>query len=155
MLSKLNAKRGQVSTEYLVIIGVVLVIALVVVFLLTRSTNLAGGAVDSQSKNYWSSQAPFSVSNYRASDTSLDLVMKNNDADQLTLTGVSGTGITAWSGSTLFEANQERTLTVTLTATCGTAGTRFQYANVTMTYTKGSLASITQVGTVPLSGTCS
>ncbi len=86
MLSKIKSasKRGQVSTEYLVIIGVVLVIALVVVFMLTRSTSLAGGAVDSQSKNFWNSQAPFSITNWRASGTTLDLVMKNNDAEQLT-----------------------------------------------------------------------
>ena len=157
MLNRIKSavKRGQVSTEYLVIIGVVLVIALVVVFLLTRSTNLAGGAVDSQSKNFWGSQTPFSINNWRASGTTLDLVIKNNDAEQLSLTGVTGTGVTAWSGSMLFAPNQDGALAVTLAATCGPVGTRYQYSNVTLVYTKGSITSITQVGTVPISGTCS
>ena len=152
----MNNKRGQVSTEYLVIIGVVLVIALIVVFLLTRTTGLSGGTVETQSKNYWASAAPFSVSTYKASGTALDLSMKNTDVEQLTLTGVSGTGITTNSNlSTVFASSQERTVTVTLSSDCGTVGTRFQFANITFTYDKGAVTGLRQVGSIPLAGSCS
>lgn len=152
-------KRGQVSTEYLVIIGVVLVIALVVVFLLTRTAGQAGGVTDTQSKNYWASASPFSITSYRASGTALDLVMKNNDVDQLTLTQVSGSGITTVAPGTVFANGQERTTALVLTATCGTTGTRYQYANVTFVYTKSTASGstqtgLTQVGQLPLTGAC-
>ena len=45
-------KKGQVSTEYLVILAVVLVIALVVVYLVSQGTGLGGGITESQSQSY-------------------------------------------------------------------------------------------------------
>jgi uncharacterized protein (UPF0333 family) len=151
----MEKRKGQVSTEYLIIIGVVLVIALVVVFLLTRTTGTAGGTIETQSKSYWASAAPFSMDAYKASGSTLDLQLKNNDVEQLTLTAIDGTGISSASLNTTFANGETKAVNVTLSNACGAAGTRFQLANVTLTYSKGTLAGLKEVGAIPLVGTCS
>lgn len=147
--------RGQVSTEYLVILAVVLVIALVVVYLVSQSTGLAGGTLESQSQAYWKAVQPLAVNNFVASSTTLTLEVQNNAQDTITLTKLSGTGLTDYTTSTTFAPGQTKTIAVTLTATCGTAGTRYSYSGTTFTYSVGAITGKTYVGQKPLSGTCS
>src|SRR3989338_1323557 len=118
--------KAQVSTEYLVILAVVLVIALVVVYLVSQGTSLGGGIVDSQSQAYWKGVGPLAINNFRASGTGLQLEIQNNAQE-----------------------------TVTLAATCGAAGTRYSYGNVTFTFNQGQVNGKTFVGQRPVSGTCS
>ena len=80
--------KGQVSTEYLVILAVVLVIALVVVYLVGGFSGLGAGSIETQSKNYWGSTAPFAIKAFKASGTALDLEVQNNDLDRLTITDI-------------------------------------------------------------------
>lgn len=53
--------KAQGSTEYLIIIAVVLVIALIVIALLGGFTGFGSEATMSQSQNYWQGATPFSV----------------------------------------------------------------------------------------------
>ena len=148
-------KKGQVSTEYLIILAVVLVIAFVVVLLVSSSTGQAQTATESQSKAYWAAASPFAVTGAKASATTLQLSVKNQDLQKLTLTSVSGSGVTTGAFSTDFASGQEQVISVTLAATCGSAGTAYEYSNVTLGYTKGSLTGLVQVGARPLVGKCS
>ena len=148
-------KKGQVSTEYLVILAVVLVIALVVVFLVSQGTGVGTSTLDSQAQAYWRGVQPISVLDYSASGTTLTLAMQNNAQDPVTITQISGAGLTTYSTSTTFAPGQTRTIAVTLPVNCGATGTRYTYTNVTFTYDVGQIVGKTFAGQRALSGACS
>jgi hypothetical protein len=148
--------KGQVSTEYLVILAVVLVVALVVVFLVGGFAGLGAASLETQSKDYWAGTAPYSIKTFKASGTTLDLEMTNNDIEQLVLTDVTIDGTSVWSGNgTVFDSGETQTVSATLPATCGAVGDPFQYPNVRITYNKGGVTGLIQVGAKPLVGKCS
>ncbi|MEK6982270.1 MAG: hypothetical protein AABX38_05040 [Candidatus Micrarchaeota archaeon] len=149
-------KKAQLSTEYLIVLAVVLVLVLVVVGIMSGFPSLGTQAKESQSVSYWSSASPLSIKTYKASATTLDLVLVNRLSEKVTLTGVSlGTGASVFGTSTDFGPGEEKQIAATLASTCGVVGTQFDYANVTITYTKGTVSGLKEVGTVSLVGKCS
>jgi len=97
-----SENRGQGATEYLVLLAVVLIIALVSISLLGFFPGMASDAQISQSKIYWSGEAApmrimdaaivqISCSDARV-PTGYRLVLQNAGADSLTFTGVSSGG---------------------------------------------------------------
>ncbi|MCX6769965.1 MAG: hypothetical protein NT051_04780 [Candidatus Micrarchaeota archaeon] len=83
---KFNGK-GQGATEYLVLLAVVLIIALVSIALLGFFPGIASDAKITQSKSYWSSQNPFAivesaVTGVATSGTATNgsIILRNNDA---------------------------------------------------------------------------
>lgn len=147
-------QKGQVSTEYLVILAVVLVVALVVVYLIGGFSGLGAGALETQSKNYWAGASPFSVKTVKASGTAMQIEMANNDLEKLTLTDISVDGTSAFSTSTEFNSGESKTLSATVAA-CGATGAPFTYGNVTITYTKGTITGLKEVGQKAFVGKCS
>ncbi len=147
-------RKGQVSTEYLVILAVVLVIALVVVYLVSSQSGGAATALETTSKNYWKGTSPLAVTEYAASGTSLTLTVKNMDPQKLTVTSITGNGFTAYSTNTTFNVGQEQQIVLTLSTSCGGTGTSFDYGNVTVKYTKGISTNLVQTGAQPLVGRC-
>lgn len=147
--------KGQVSTEYLVILAVVLVIALVVVYLVGGFSGLGAGSLETQSKNYWGSTSPFAITGFKASSTDLDLEMSNNDLDELTITDITVDGSSIYSNATSFTSGETKVVSGSMPTSCGTAGTPFTYDNVVITYNKGSITGLKQAGTKPLVGKCS
>ena len=153
---KQNIKsRGQVSTEYLVILAVVLVIALVVVYLVGGFSGLGASSLETTSKNYWAGASPFSITQAKLAGTAIQLNIQNNDLQQLTVTDISVGGTSVFSTSTTFASGQSQVLTGTLGATCGAVGAPYQYSNITITYTKGTLTGLKEVGQKDLVGKCS
>jgi len=148
-------KKGQVSTEYLVILAVVLVVALVVVYLVGGFSGLGAGSLETQSKNYWGSTSPFAIKSFKVSGSTMDLEVANNDLDKLTITDISVEGTSIFSTSTSFTSGEVKVLSGTVGTACGAAGTPFTYNNVIITYTKGSITAMKQTGTKPLVGKCS
>ncbi|MCI0503683.1 class III signal peptide-containing protein [Candidatus Micrarchaeota archaeon] len=148
-------KKGQVSTEYLVILAVVLVIALVVVYLVGGFSGLGAGSLETQSKNYWGSTSPFAIKAYKVSGSTMELEVANNDLDRLTITDISVDGTSIYSTNTTFTSGESKVLTGTVGTACGAAGTPYTYNNVVVTYDKGALTDVMQTGTKPLVGKCS
>jgi uncharacterized protein (UPF0333 family) len=148
-------KKGQVSTEYLVILAVVLVVALIVVYLVGGFSGLGAGSLETQSKNYWGSTSPVAIKNFKASGTDIDFELANNDLDQITITDISIGGVSVFSTSTSFNSGEVKAVAGTLAVACGAAGTPFTYDDVTITYDKGTLTDLVQTGTKPLVGKCS
>jgi hypothetical protein len=148
-------KKGQVSTEYLVILAVVLVVALIVVYLVGGFSGLGAGSLETQSKNYWGSMSPIGITNFMVSGTTMSLELTNNDLNQVTITGISVEGTSVYSTNTTFNSGEIKAITATLGTTCGTAGTPFTYDNVVITYNKGTLSGLKETGTKALVGKCS
>lgn len=148
--------KGQVSTEYLVILAVVLVVALVVVYLVGGFSGLGAGSLETQSKSYWGSTSPFAITTFRASTDTLDLQMANNDLQLLTLTEISIDGNVVYTGNNTFTSGESKVVTTDVAfLPCGAAGVPFTYDNVVITYTKGGIAGIRQSGNKPIVGKCS
>ncbi|MCX8163693.1 MAG: hypothetical protein N3D10_04050 [Candidatus Micrarchaeota archaeon] len=157
-------KKGQGATEYLVLLAVVLIVAMVAIALLGFFPGMASDAKITQSDTYWRGQAtPFSVQQHarNSANQNLVLVLQNNEAEQKQLTNISisGSGVNVTYNVTsnterYFSAGEKKTITINLGANC-TAGTTYEYM-LTFTYTNPD-GTITkrQYGEKPLVGKCS
>jgi len=90
--------RGQGATEYLVLLAVVLIIALVSIALLGFFPGLATDAKITQSASYWKGEArPFAILENSISTTAGTLILQNVDASgtytvtNVTLSNTAGT----------------------------------------------------------------
>lgn len=149
-----STRKGQGATEYLVILAVVLIVALVVIALLGFFPGVGGAARESQSASYWSGAQPFSITSFKISGTDVALVMQNRLSEKLTLTAIAfDGGALSNVTNTTFKGGEERTVAATLADTCGAAGDGFEY-EVTFTYNQGNIADKAQYGDKPLVGKC-
>jgi len=148
-------KKGQVSTEYLVILAIVLVIALVVVFLIGGFAGMGAGTMETQSMQAWGTAAPFSITILKQSGTTLEMELRNNDVNTLAITGISMDGASVFSTNTTFTSGEKKTVTATVAKACGAAGTSFTHSNVMIIYDQGGIIGKTEVGARPLMGKCS
>jgi hypothetical protein len=88
--------RGQGATEYLVLLAVVLIVALVSVALLGFFPGMASDSQVTQSKAYWSSASPIAIietaAAYRAANAEIQthLRFRNTGAYPIRITGIVG-----------------------------------------------------------------
>ena len=163
-------RKGQGATEYLVILGAVLLVALVIVSLLGWFPALGGSTREQQSKSYWTGATPFSITSFKLNGTSIVLSVASRVSDRLNLTSVdfadslsNTVNVYSVSTGTLFNAGQEQTISNITTWNTGgnqcangaATGAVFDYATVTFTYTQNGVAGVKQVGARPLTGRCS
>ena len=140
--------KGQGATEYLVLLAVVLIVALVSVALLGFFPGMAADARIAQSSSYWRGQArPFAIlDNACTAAGSCTVVLQNMEAlGPYTITnlqianGSNGT-------STSFSGGETKTMIVPNSVT-GTSGAAYDL-NVTITYTTpNGIANAKEYGT--------
>ncbi len=147
--------KGQVSTEFLVIMAIGLVIALVLVYLLGGFAGMGAGTMQTQSMQAWGTAAPLAVTGWSQSGTTLQLQVQNNALNQVILTKISMDGSVVSSTGTAFTSGQAQAINVTMPIACGATGTTFSHMNVTFTYTENSITNQTERGPQPLVGDCS
>jgi len=168
-------RRGQGTIEYLVIIAIVVVIALVVVGLLLQAMNPAGGVTESTAKNTWRSSTPFAITDWAwpsGTDKNITLVLRNNTYESVNFVSVDmNVNKTATSG---FDANgsavnnvaagQTFTVTVQTSSTQGVlgacvAGQRFSIPKeqIRIRYSTASISGVTRIqnALADITGTCS
>jgi len=144
--------RGQGATEYLVLLAVVLIVALVSVALLGFFPGMAADARITQSQSYWRGQArPFAI---------LDNSVTAAGAGTFVIQSMEANGpytiVDIWmSNSTnatdvAFGAGETKTIGIG-SLTVGTAGTIYDF-NVTIQYTTPNGVTSKQYGTKNLIG---
>lgn len=147
-------KKGQGTTEYLIILAVIIVVALVVAGIMGFFPGLGTGISESQSKAYWQSTSPLAITQYDISSTDADFVFRNQTTDKVNITNVTLDGVSI---GTITDANIVAGSQVTvsgLSVTC-TTGEPYQY-DVVVTYdVTNGLTGAKQTGTKQLVGTCS
>ncbi|HLC47877.1 MAG TPA: hypothetical protein VJI13_02285 [Candidatus Norongarragalinales archaeon] len=147
--------RAQAAVEYLMILAVVIIIALVVVGVLGGFPTLTAGISEKESAAYWTT-ADVGIVRAYVSGTDVKMVLRNNKNFAITLSSVDvGAGITSPLTDTLQPGETTGQITVfTLTTGC-TAGATFTYPDVTIVYSDAAyLTSYTFTGAKPLVGTC-
>ncbi|MBI5224992.1 hypothetical protein HY989_03910 [Candidatus Micrarchaeota archaeon] len=146
--------RAQAAVEYLMILAVVIIIALVVVGVLGGFPSLTAGISEKESAAYWTTADVGIVRTY-VSGAAVQMVLRNNKNFAIEVTGVDvGTGTIASISKTL-QPGETTTLTpvFTLTTAC-VAGASFSY-NTVVTYKDSTYSTAyTFTGAKPLVGVC-
>ena len=147
-------KRGQGATEYLIILSVVVIIALIVIGLFGGILGMEKSSTKQASEAYWRS-TDISISEYSlsAGRDSLVLTLRNNLDTSIRVQNVTvESTANASSTMTLVPGG---TGTTSLTKSCTRAGEPFDFSPVVIQYSDLSTgANNTFTGTVSLSGEC-
>ena len=166
--------KGQGATEYLVLLAVVLIIALVSISLLGFFPGLASDAKITQSSTYWRGEAaPISIQDHAFSSTEPigpgELVLLNNDASgTVTITDIiltdSSTGAPIFSSNSsdytmspspvVLPSGAQKTVNLSSNLPLGahtSNGALYQF-KVTILYTRSSGLSQAEYGATPLTG---
>lgn len=159
-MKNFGIKKGQGATEYLVLLAVVLIVAMVAIALLGFFPGLAGDAKIAQSDAYWRGTArPFAILEHSlATDNNITLVVQNTEADQRQLTNVS-IGGSGYAGNllnaTYFSAGEKHKFVLNLSGTACTSGNTYElYVNFTYNTADNSIVGQKQYGEKTLVGKC-
>ena len=150
-------KKGQGATEYLVLLAVVLIIALVSIALLGFFPGLATDAKLTQSTSYWRSEArPFAILETSITHGgNVTIIMQNVEATgTYTLQNLSlATAIWAdnFSSATPFASGEIKAISFIISNPGVDAGSLYE-VQVNMTYLSPNAISNTQFGTKPVIG---
>ena len=153
--------KGQGATEYLVLLAVVLIIALVAISLLGFFPSMASDAKITQSNTYWRGEAtPVAILDSAfITDGHGSLVLSNNDAmgtlviQNISLSSNSDNYVGGVSGSIPLAPGQQATISITPTVAPSSALNGTPYAfNVVIQYRSYSGLSQTEYGATPLAG---
>ena len=133
-------RRAQTATEYMIILAVIIIIALIVVGVMGGIPGLGGGSRRRADASYWQSAeigiTAYAITVANATDNTVTLKVRNNLKDTVRITNISldGTSIT-WRGQT-FKPGQTRTYSEaeTNSTICAAAGNSFT-ADVEINYT--------------------
>lgn len=151
--------KGQGATEYLVLLAVVLIIALVSIALLGFFPGLAADAKITQSNTYWRGEArPVSIVEHSFGNTTNSMVLLNNDASgTIQITGItlklsSDKSVAGSYNSTAFYLASGSQTTVNMSIVSpGAAGSTYEY-DVEITYKTPNNLDATQYGMKPIVG---
>jgi len=138
--------RGQGATEYLVLLAVVLIVALVSVALLGFFPGMASDARIAQSSSYWRGQArPFAILDNSITAAGVGtFILQNMEANgPYTITSL---GVSNGSNSTNTSFAAGETKTMSINGLPGTSGSVYDL-NVTITYTTPNSVTSKQYGT--------
>jgi hypothetical protein len=144
--------RGQGATEYLVLLAVVLVIALVSIALLGFFPGMSTDAKIAQSASYWSAARPFAVISHKVNTTgSATLIVQNNDATGMLIITNASLGGGSMNPSLTLAPGESNNITISGVGS-GTAGSVYDLG-LNFTYTNAyGITSNKQFGAKNLVG---
>jgi uncharacterized protein (UPF0333 family) len=146
-------KKGQAATEYLIVLAVVVIIALIVVAITGGIPGIGKGAAGRTSAAYWATQ-DVAITSFAISAAGDDIVtVKNNAREAITITALTVNSIALEPATSILGLGGTKSYTGAVAA-C-TAGQGYSYP-VVITYTNSKTgASTTLSGDgAMLEGTC-
>lgn len=136
--------------EYLIIAFGIAIIAAIFLAFVGWVPFEGQGITSSESRQYWSAATPFSISSFKVNPYgNIALVLMNNSAEELQVTGVKLNGKEISLQATLFAPGEVKAVPVQTLLDPALAGTPFSF-NVEITY-KGNVSG-NQIGIKPLVG---
>ncbi len=147
---------AQASTEYLVIIAVVLVLALVILGLVGGFPSFSYNAQAGDSVRYWASSAsPIAIIDFKQVNSSLSLRVENKAPVAVSITAMSLSAAATYPISGLpISLPPGGAATLNLTTESCTGYQSISYA-VNITYSTDQVSSLSQSGAKPLYVSCS
>ncbi len=149
--------KGQGAAEYLILLAIVLVVALVGILLLGGFTATGGDARDAQSVQYWSGVAtPFAITQWTQIGNTLYMTMANRANDRYILRQIVMGNVTVDLGAGWSVGPQSvKNISISGLQACNqTTYDSFSY-NVSFYYDSESISNHSQIGVKPLAGKCS
>jgi hypothetical protein len=116
---------------------------------------MAGNMRERQARMYWASTYPLAIKDYKGTSTGLVLLIQNmGDSKVIIKTIAAGGNSTTITGSYELLPGESKQYTATNTV-CSTAGSTFEFSNVSITYdVVDGISGNVQVGDRPLIGKC-
>lgn len=155
--------RGQGSTEYLVILGAVMLVTMVVVSVFGWFPALGGPTRTAESQAYWSSASPVSITSIVVTSTSISFRIENRLPKPLTVTSIvfsdGANSYAAYSGSTQLGSGSSAYL-INYSFSNGnpcifsSAAAPFELSDVKIYYAESGLSGLVQAGSRPMVGAC-
>lgn len=146
--------KAQASVEYLFILGIVLVVALLLGAIMSQFAPAGSESAEQQSRAYWRSTSPFSIQGIKVSGNAVSMEIKNEMTQRLNLTSIAFDGVDIGAAQ-FFTPGQTLTVTGIVPGFACSAGQPYEFRNVTITYSQGPVSGLTQTGEKPLYGKCS
>jgi hypothetical protein len=146
------ANRGQGATEYLVLLAVVLIIALVSIMLLGYFPGMATDAKITQANAYWRGEArPFAITEYNINASGYgSFAVQNMEAEGPFIITSFTVSNASNSSNISFSAGEKKTVIISGLAS-GTGGSIYDL-NVTISYTTPGGSAARQYGTKNIVG---
>lgn len=146
--------KGQAAAEYLVLLGVILIISLVGILILGGFSDSTATAMENESKMYWSSSRPLSIIEWVQSNSTLYLNLKNVEVKRVILKRIVvgnqtfdlGTGYTFGPGS-------QKTISLSGLTPCSPNYDYFSY-DLSFYYDTSDIPNLFQKGQKPVAGKC-
>ncbi|MDO8553814.1 MAG: hypothetical protein Q7S22_03335 [Candidatus Micrarchaeota archaeon] len=146
--------RAQASTEYLVILAVILVIALTVVLLFMGSSSIASDQKEKLGQVAWEAAYPISVDTITWTGSSLSFYVKNNDYEKITIKFMRFSPYSAALMNVPLLPQQRKQIAFGVWPSCPGQGQIYSFNQFYFLYDKGQLVNISQQVNVPYAGRC-
>ena len=148
--------KGQGTTEYLIILAVVIVVALVVVGVMGWFPGLGTGITQSQSQAYWKSASPIAINDWKITSTATDaeFSLQNLTTDKISVTEITLDGVGIGLVDVNLAAGDTNGSVSGATGIACSSGSSYQY-EVAINYdVVGGISGKTETGQKPLVGSC-
>ncbi|MEM4598097.1 MAG: hypothetical protein QW400_00180 [Candidatus Diapherotrites archaeon] len=147
--------RGQGTTEYLIILAVIIIIALVVAGVMGWFPGLGGAITEQQSKAYWQGTSPIAVTDWQIGGNTGNFTLKNVGTEKITVIDINLNGKVASANDLVLNAGESKTLSsLTFSGLGCNAGSGYQYPLIITYRIEGSTYDKKLVGAKPIVGTC-
>jgi len=150
----LIGRKGQAATEYLIILAVVVIIALIVIGVMGGFPGMTQGISERESASYWAS-GDVGIIKYSFSEDGANnlIVIRNNKAFPIRLNNVNVDGTDVLPRTYIVAPGSTRNFTFDA-VNCTTQGTTYSY-NVNIIYSDPQYSTTYNfTGEKPLVGTC-
>ena len=153
--SKMNSKKGQGAAEYLILLAVVLIVAIVAIALLGGFTDVGASATENEGRQYWTgSVRPFLAPEYSQQNSTFYVTLKNVEPARIILTSISLDGTDSYISNVSFNGGATKTISFPVSTTCDEVSYDFFEYDVVINYTTSNDVTKSQIGAKPFAGRC-
>ena len=156
-MESIDTKKGQGAAEYLVLLAIVLVVALIGIVLIGGMPSIGGEAQDTESKAYWGSVAgPFAISDVVQKGNTLYFSVSNKETERLVLRGVSVDNVSVDFGAGwVFKPQGTKNISISGLTMCNLSNYDSFAYGINFTYDSENIRNHSQIGVKKLVGRCS
>jgi len=153
----IGMKKGQGAAEYLILLAMVLIVAMIGIVLLGGFSGTGATTMNSESHAYWSGTArPIAINEWIQIDDTIYLEVENKEINRLIITGISFDGDVKnlSGGGWVFGPSSKKNISLAGLPMCNeTSYDSFSY-EIVIYYDSEDITGKSQVGTKPIAGGC-
>ncbi|PIT84740.1 hypothetical protein COU37_01600 [Candidatus Micrarchaeota archaeon CG10_big_fil_rev_8_21_14_0_10_45_29] len=148
---------GQAAMEYLVLLAIILVVALIGIVILGGFAEGGGNAMETSSKAYWSGSAiPFGIEQWAQINDTLYITLVNKRPERYILRSISLSGDVKTLGvGWTVGPNARKNISISGLTQCDRAAYDYFSYDMIFNYTTTNGVDRLQIGAKPLEGSCS